>query len=490
MQHVISERKVFNLSDVTRSIQKTLNERYTSAYWIKAELIKLNFYQQTGHCFPDLVEKNNGRVVAQIKANIWCDNFIAINANFRKVLKEPLRDGVKILFLAKVTFHPEYGLSLNILDIDPNFTLGDLQREREETLHKLKVEGILDKNKGLKIPLLPKRIAIISEQSSKGYADFLKVFEEAGHPHGFRLFHMLFPSLLQGDKAVGTLINQLRQIRKVQARFDVVVIVRGGGADLSLTCYDHYLLAREIALFPLPVITGIGHATNLTIAEMVAHQNAITPTRLAHLILEHFHTFQDSVQKAEEAVTGVSKRILADERLLIENSAKLFRSVTGNSIQKNRHQLKENAQLVRQGSKARFRDEHVMIAGSLENIDTFGKQALRSAQMQLERQSLILKKDVFSGLATHRQHTIQSSLNLQQYAKILMKEKKISIENIARDVSNLDPRNVLKRGYSITLFNGKALSKVEQIEEGDTITSVLFEGELESKIVLKKPKHE
>lgn len=485
MQTADTERKIFTLSDVTASIQRTLNERYRSFYWIKAEMIRLNHYRQSGHCFPDLVEKQNGRVVAQIKANIWSERFNIINDNFRKVLKEPLKDGIKILFLAKVNFHPEYGLSLNITDIDPNFTLGDLQRERLETIKRLQEEGVFHLNRNLKLPLLPQRIAIISEQSSKGYADFVKVFEEAKNQNAFGFLHSLFPSLLQGDRAVPALITQLRKIKREKDRFDLVVIVRGGGADLSLTCYDQYELAREIALFPLPVITGIGHATNLTVAEMVAHENAITPTRLAHFLLNYFQQFDDSVRKAEEIISGISMKILTEERLLVENTARYFRSVTGNLLQKNRHLLKENARSLLLDCKLKFRDEKMNIEDTGSQLMQTKNTLIRTFTQQLERQTLILEKDVLSGVKQFRQEIDQCDVDLQVHTKAFLKDRKAALEGLQKDVRNLDPKNVLRRGYSITVFNGKAVLNPQELTNGDELTTVLFEGEIKSAVTGK-----
>ena len=264
--------------------------------WIQAELNKLNYYKQSGHCFPELVEKQEGRVLAQMKATIWKDDFIIIDREFQRVLKEPLKDGIKILFLAAISFDPTHGLALRIIDIDPAYTLGDLEKEKQETIERLKKENLFDKNKGLRLALLPQRIAVISVESSKGYADFIKVME--GNGRGYRFFHLLFPSLLQGEKAVDSMIAQLKRISKVKNHFDLVAIVRGGGDDIGLSCYNDYRLASAIAEFPLPVLTGIGHSTNETVCEMISYSNAITPTKLAEWLLQKFHDFREPVEAA------------------------------------------------------------------------------------------------------------------------------------------------------------------------------------------------
>ena len=210
MSEIINDKKVFSLLEVTLSIKKTIYERYQSSFWVKAEMNKLNHYSYSGHCYPELVEKIDGKVVAQMKTILWKDDFLRVNSNFIKTLKEPLKDGINILFNAAVLFDPVHGLSLRIIDIDPVFSLGELEREKLETIGKLRKEGIFHSNKQLSMPLLPQRIALISVETSKGYADFLKII--SNNSWGYRFFCFLFPALLQGDRSVDSILYQLRRI--------------------------------------------------------------------------------------------------------------------------------------------------------------------------------------------------------------------------------------------------------------------------------------
>src|SRR5690606_37001676 len=262
--------KIFTLSQVAGSIKKTLTERYTSSFWVKAEMNKLNHYSHSGHCYPDLVEKNNGKVIAEMRSVLWKGDYLRINNRFVDLLQEPLKDGITVLMLVNISFDAVYGVSLRIIDIDPSFSLGELAREKQETINRLRNENLLQANKKLRFPLLPKRLAIISVETSKGLADFLKIIN--GNPWGYKFEYSLFPALLQGDKAVQSIRNQLENIRINQHNFDALAIIRGGGGDIGLACYNDYLLSRDLAQFPLPVLTGIGHATNETVSEMVAYQ--------------------------------------------------------------------------------------------------------------------------------------------------------------------------------------------------------------------------
>lgn len=296
MPELIQDKTIFSLLEVSRSIQKTLAERYKSLYWIKAEMNKLNHYTHSGHCYPELVEKQDGRIVAEIRSTLWKADYNRINNNFLRIAQEPLREGITMLFQASISYDPMYGLSLRIVDIDPTFTLGELEKEKLESIQKLKAAGIYASNKSVPFPIVPKRLAIISVETSKGLSDFYKIINQ--NPWEYRLECTLFPALLQGDKSIPSIINQLANIAEKIEEYDVVAIIRGGGGEVGLSSYNNYLLARAIATFPIPVLTGIGHSTNYTVSEMVAYKNAITPSELADFLIQKFHNFAIPIDKA------------------------------------------------------------------------------------------------------------------------------------------------------------------------------------------------
>ncbi|MBX2985328.1 MAG: exodeoxyribonuclease VII large subunit [Bacteroidia bacterium] len=454
MSETINGRQIFTLFEVTKSIQKTISERYGNSYWIKAEIIKLNFYKHSGHCYPDLVDKQDGKVVAQMRSTMWRHDFLRINNEFERILKEPLKEGIKVLILARISFSSEHGISLNIQDIDASFTLGDLEKEKQETINKLKAEGIFNQNKSLKIPLLPQRIAVISVETSKGYADFVRVLEEAKHTWGYHFFRMLFPSLLQGDGAVRTIIEQLSLIRKVIHHFDVVVIVRGGGGDVGLSCYNHYELAQAIATFPLPVITGIGHSTNETVAEMVALRDAITPTKLAEMLIQQFHNFSDPVQEAEKTIVQKSRLLLDTNKLELFNTGKLFRSVTQGSLLRGKGILSNMSRSITQKA-----------AGLLNTEKQF-----------LAQTSFGIQKDIVFKLGSSNNTLAQLAQRIKLESISMINNQQTEIRNITKNIENMSPVNVLKRGYSIALHNGKPIQTYKQVNVGDSVDIVLYEG--------------
>lgn len=461
MPEIIHNQKVFTLLEITQSLQRAVKQWYRNAYWIKAEMNKLNHYSQSGHCYPDLVERREGRVVAQIRANLWADDFNRINEQFLRVLKEPLKDGISILILAKLSFHPVYGMSLIIQDIDPSYTLGDLEREKQETIDRLKAEGIYAMNKTLKLPLLPQRIAIISVETSRGFADFKSVIEN--NPWGYRFFFMLFPALLQGDKAVGSIIAQLKRIAGVGRHFDVVAIIRGGGGEVGLSCYNHYDLARGIASFPLPVLTGIGHSTNETVTEMVAWKNAITPTELADLLIGRFRDFDEPLERAAQSVNTNSRLLLKDQRNQLLQLSKGFRSGSQSLLSSQKAIFSHRIRDLHQGVMTRMIREQSAVTRSEEMIKKLPGGFLRTENATIRQNQLLLKKAAATTLNTNR----------------------LALGALEKQVSLLHPQHVLRRGYSITRTNGRSLTGTDTVNPGDTLETILYKGRIISTVKSK-----
>ncbi len=325
-----SEKKVYSLADLARSLRSVIERNYSSSYWIKAEISKLNHYPRSGHCYPDLVEKVGNQVVAQMRSTIWASDYKYINHRFMETTGQPISEGMFILFQATVGYHPVHGFSLQISDIEPAFTLGQMAMEKQKTIDRLRKEEIFDKNKTRVMPVLPRKIAVISVETSKGYHDFLKIL--AGYENRFKVWHHLFPSLLQGDKAVENLTSQLRVIRKNAHLFNMVAIIRGGGGDIGLACYDNYVLCREIATFPIPVLTGIGHATNETIAEMVAWQNMATPTDLAYFVVNKFVDFESRLKNSKDLLEFLSAKTIEVQVKRLLSAAQTIKSFSLRSI--------------------------------------------------------------------------------------------------------------------------------------------------------------
>lgn len=315
-------KKVYSLYQLSKSIGNLFRGLSDQSFWVKAEILKLNYYQQSGHAYPDLVDKQQDKLRAQFNGVIWNTNFNSINAKFKRI-GEVLKDDMTIVAKVKINYHSVHGLSLNVLDIDTDYTLGELARQKQLSIKKLKEENLFDLNKRTSLPLLPKTIAVISVDSSKGYSDFVDVLEK--NSKGFQFHSKLFPATLQGDKAVTSISAQLKIIRQYQNLFDAVAIVRGGGSEIGFSAYDNYNLAKQIAKCPIPVLTGIGHSTNLTVSELVSYKSFITPTKLAEFFIEQFLILE---QHLKESRTSIEKNAVNEIKANINtlhNLSSLFK---------------------------------------------------------------------------------------------------------------------------------------------------------------------
>ena len=300
----------FTLSELNLQIKKTLEEQLDGSYWVVAEIGQIQV-NQSGHCYLELVQKEGSQVIAKARATIWAYTYRNISAWFERITSSPLTSGMKILANAKVTFHEVYGLSLNIKDVDPSYTLGEREKARQEVIKQLETDGIMDMNKGLALPLVPQRIAIISAETAAGYGDFINQLEN--NPYGYKVHYTLVQAVMQGTKAPESIINALHQIHASNSA-DLVVLIRGGGSQLDLDSFDDYELCSHIAQFPMPVLTGIGHERDTTIADMVAHTQLKTPTAVAEFIIQGFAAYQIQIEDYFNTIRNITTAHLAIEK--------------------------------------------------------------------------------------------------------------------------------------------------------------------------------
>jgi exodeoxyribonuclease VII large subunit len=310
MEDLSPAQFALSLSQLNGLIKSAIMDTLPDQYWVVAEIadIKLN---QKGHCYLELVEKEDGATIAQVKGTIWAYEYRSISNRFHKATNEQIRRGMKVLFLASVSFHEVYGLSLNIRDIDPTYTMGEMARKKKEVIDRLRKEGLIDRNRTLDLPLVPQRIAVISSPTAAGYEDFFNHLDH--NAYGYRYVHTLFPALMQGLEAEKSIIRALTAIAKVRKNFDLVVIIRGGGSVIDLNCFDGHPLASLVAMFPLPVITGIGHEKDDTVVDIVAHTKMKTPTAVAEFLISGARSFEESVLGLENLIVRSAERLLKDE---------------------------------------------------------------------------------------------------------------------------------------------------------------------------------
>lgn len=273
----------YNLSELCAEIQETLECKQLEHYWVRAEIASISV---RGHCYMELIEKSDtGILAAKLRATCWSNVYNILSPYFLQSTGHHLSAGMQVLLEVSIEFHAVYGLSLNIWNIDPNYTLGDLARQRQETINQLIKDGVLELQKQLTLPTLIRRIAVISSVDAAGYGDFCHQIQTNRHHFVFQT--QLYAATMQGDSAAHSIIQALNAIAKQENEWDLVVIIRGGGATTDLSCFDDYNLACHCAQFPLPIITGIGHTRDISVVDMVAHTSVKTPTAAAEWVIQH-----------------------------------------------------------------------------------------------------------------------------------------------------------------------------------------------------------
>jgi exodeoxyribonuclease VII large subunit len=295
--------KSFSLTELNRRVKDAIRDHLPESYWLRAETsdVRLN---QNGHCYLEFVEKDAEKqhIVAKARGMIWSNLFQTGQA---------FTSGLNVLVRVMVDFHELYGYSLTVVDIEPSFTLGEIARNRQQVLRQLEEEGVLTLNRELELPELAQRIAVISSPTAAGYGDFCD--QLARNPGGFAFYTKLFPAIMQGERSESSIIEALEQVFRYSHLFDAVAIIRGGGATSDLSCFDSYALALNVAQFPLPVVSGIGHERDVTVLDHVAHTRAKTPTAVAEFFIGHITRTATELTELEERLFNRTRSILQEE---------------------------------------------------------------------------------------------------------------------------------------------------------------------------------
>ncbi len=314
MQHAES----ISLKDLLLAVRQELYRTFNRGYWVRAEISEIR-ENANGHCYLELVEKDSSEklIVAKTKAAIWADTYRMLKPYFKEETGQGLNVGLKILVEIAVNFHEVYGFNCVIRDIDPTFTLGDLARKRQETIRKLKEDGVWEMNKLLDLPEIASRIAVISSPSAAGYGDFLNQLQS--NKKGYKFYVKLFPAVMQGDGAAASIIDALDKIYTYADFFDVVVIIRGGGATTDMLAFDEYELADNCAQFPLPIITGIGHERDESIVDMVVHTRCKTPTAVAAFLIDKMAETEADLLILQNGILNRISEYLIQEKNFLEN---------------------------------------------------------------------------------------------------------------------------------------------------------------------------
>ena len=408
--------EAITLLELNGRVRSTLQFEMPDAYWVQAEISSISPSGQ-GHCYLELVQKDaTGRYfLAKAKANIWRGTWLKLKPYFEAQTGETLKVGMKVLLQVTVTFHEVYGYSLVVQDIDPTYTMGDMARRRKEILEQLEKDGVIGLNRELEIPALPQRIAVISSATAAGWGDFRNQLD--GNIYGFRFYVKLFPAAMQGDDVERSVISALNAVAMRREDFDVVIIIRGGGAVSELSCFDSYNLAFNIANFPLPVITGIGHERDDTVADVVAHTKVKTPTAAAEFIINRVF---DTASKLENLTRRMSDAI---------------------------------------------------------------SEKMNAEKVRIERMSQKLPS-LFAVLKTRQEQVLETMwIKTVNGVRNMLTAQAHKLEIVEKSLAAADPQVILKRGYSLTRLNGRAVRCASDLKKGDRLTTVFADGSVESEII-------
>ena len=439
-------RTVLSLSELNALVKDAVEYTLPDAYWVRAEVASV--HESRGHCYMELTETIDGKgkggtLVAQARACCWAGTWMRLSPKFQSVTGERLHAGMSVLLCVSASFHVLYGFSWIVTDIDPTFTMGDMARRRQEIIRKLKADGVYDLNKQLHIPMFCKRIAVVSSATAAGYGDFVNQLEN--NDYGFKFETKLFPAVMQGEQLECSIIAALEEVYLEGQRdgntdyaFDTVVIIRGGGSTTDLSGFDSLALAENIANYPLPVITGIGHTRDESVADLVACKALKTPTAVAAFLIDN----------------------LAQTAECIDNAATRMAKAVSTRMHTEQMRLDRIEQYMSNAFAIRKEREERRIADYTSRMN-----------VAIDRQ------------LTHERNRGETiTYRLPMLIKALIQGETHRLQMAEQRTKALDPVNILKRGYSITLHKGHAVKDASQLKKDDMVTVMFAEGKREMRV--------
>ncbi len=453
--------EAITLSQLHFNIHEAISHAFPRSIWLVAEISELN-ENRNGHCYLELVETNESqKVIARTRATIWANKFFLLKSYFETSTNQRFSAGIKIMVEVSVDFHQLYGFSLNIKNINPTYTLGDMALKRKAIIEKLKLNGVYTMNKELELPLVAQRIAIISSPTAAGLQDFLNQL----HQNAVQItFHTeLFEAIMQGEQTAPSVIAALEAIAEFQDDFDLVVIIRGGGSQLDLASFDNYELANHVAQFPLPVITGIGHDKDETIIDLVAHAALKTPTAVAEFLITKASDFYYCIVEFNQRLQQLINAQLNKQSTFLKQAHHRLKHAVRNRIEK--EELKLNNQSL--------------------NSTKLSKQFLNHQLLKLERNVSSLVKGIPIRLKSeirHFDYIVQNTKHKTQQI-IQAQEARLNAYEIRKRLT--DPKQILRRGYAVIYKGSELIKSSAQLQAGDKIETQLATGKVKS-IVTKE----
>ncbi len=428
---------IVSLYELNHLVRQIIENEIPNEYWVEAELSECR--ESRGHCYMELIQKdqNSATPIAKASAKCWATRWLCLRPYFERITGQRLSAGMKVLLKVHPQFHEAYGFSWIITDINPAYTLGDMAHKRQEIIRKLKEQGVYDLQKELELPVFCQNIAVISSETAAGYGDFCN--QLADNPYHFQFHLWLFPAIMQGEATGQSIINALNKINVVWEDFDCVVIIRGGGATSDMSGFDTLELAENVANFPLPIITGIGHDRDETILDMISHVRVKTPTAAATLLVSHLKEVSDEVNQAETIIIRQIQSRMETEQIRLAKIAEALPRLF--AIEKTKQEAR---------------------------IDMLLSRFLSTIQQKI---------------ITHQINIDSIKQRIPQIAEHRIASEQLQLELIEEKAKSLDPKLLLKRGYSITYIKGKAIRDPKTLKKGDEIETHIEKGTVKSIII-------
>lgn len=438
--------EALTLYELNNLVKLKISESFPSEYWMQAELGEVREHS-SGHCFVEFVQKNergNG-LVAKARGTIWSNVYRMLKPYFEKETGQSFVAGLKVMVQVTVEFHELYGYSLTVIDIDPTYTVGDMARKRKEILDRLQQDGVLSLNKELDLPRVVQRIAVISSPTAAGYGDFCHQLEH--NSQGFVFYVRLFPALMQGEGTEDSIISALNRIYEEQELWDVVVLIRGGGATSDLSCFDTYELASNCAQFPLPVLVGLGHERDETVLDFVAHTSVKTPTAAAVFLIDRTQDFADALDEVMERLSSFSRQRMTEEKMRLQ--------------------------------------------GLSMRLPTRVVQYISDEKLRMQKCENRLKQASSMKVEKEKYRMMYLGQKLPMALKQLFDREKHRLQMLEQKTESASPERILSRGYSLTLKDGKAVTDATVLKEGDSLVSRFARGQSLSIVkTIKTDSHE
>lgn len=456
--------EALSLKELNRLLKKCLKAAFPEQYWVKAEIGSMTL-NRSGHCYLELVEKgtNSDIIEARNRAIIWANVFHMLRPYFETSTGHTFQEGLRVMLRVSVEYHELYGLSLTVHDIEPAFTIGEMELRRREIIKRLEAEGVLHMNQELPFPLVPQRIAVVSSEKAAGYQDFMHQITH--NEREFLFFTELFSAGMQGKESPYSIIQALDRIHEQVDSFDAVALIRGGGAQADLSWFDHYELAFHISQFPIPVLTGIGHEKDVSIADLVAHRSLKTPTAIAAFLVESLTRFDDHLHgRGRYLSERVHESIQCSDDYLEQRFSRL-RPLMRKAMDRHRqHLLSIGFKLHKYSRKSlKIKEEE-----SRKFLNSLQHYARRKVEREKENQ--------------HRCRDILTS-----NTRKAIREQFRLLDQYGKTSRHVDPVNLLKKGYSITTDSeGTIIRSSDKVQTGDNIVTRFHQGKTVSKITKKR----